>query len=65
MLLELVNVLKDHGHIYPPYCMIPIKPIYLLTMVKGRYDDGYISGLIKKIKNYQYKISALGANFCL
>lgn len=65
MLLELVNVLKDHGHIYPLYCMIPIKPIYLLTMVKGRYDDGYISGLIKKIKNYQYKISALGANFCL
>jgi hypothetical protein len=45
--------------------MIPIKPIYLLTMVTGRYDDGYISGLIKKIKNYQYKIIALGANFCL
>jgi hypothetical protein len=34
-------------------------------MVTGRYDDGYISGLIKKIKNYQYKIIALGANFCL
>ena len=47
MLLELVNVLDDHGHIYPPYCIIPINPIYLLTMVKGRYDDGYISGLIK------------------